>query len=61
MTFKHKLAHRLALLRGPWMAAPVAVREPHRAVTQLVVSPQSVTLQDNQRTRLTVKLRRAVS
>ncbi len=61
MTFKHKLAHRLALLRGPWMAAPVAVREPHPSVTQLVVSPHSVTLQDNQRTRLTVKLRRAVS
>jgi len=61
MTFKHKLAHRLALLRGPWMATPVAEPEPHRAVAQLVVSPQSVTLQDNQRTRLTVKLRRAVS
>ena len=61
MTFMHKLAHRLALLRGPWMAAPVAKPELHRAVAQLVVSPQSVTLQDNQRTRLTVKLRRAVS
>src|SRR2546426_8290057 len=41
------------ITQRPWMAAPVAVR--------VVVSPQSVTLQDNQRTRLTVKLRRAVS
>jgi len=46
MTFKHKLAHRLALLRGPWMAAPVAACEPHPSVTQLVVSSKSVTAQD---------------
>ena len=54
MTFKHKLAHRLALLRGPSMAAPVAVREQHWSVAQLVVSP-------NNRLFHTVTLQRPVS
>ncbi len=44
MTFRHKLAHRLALLRGHRMVAPVAVREPHPSVAQLVVSPNNCLL-----------------
>ena len=63
MTFKHKLAHRLALLRDRgvvvavaglallWVAScekPVSVTEPNSSVAQLVVSPKVVTLQENQ-------------
>src|SRR6266481_5024453 len=63
MTFKHKLAHRLALLRDRgvvvavaglallWVAScekPVGVTEPNSSVAQLVVSPKVVTLQENQ-------------
>src|SRR5258708_7026062 len=63
MTFKHKLAHRLALLRGRsvavavaglallWVAScemPVRVTEPNPSVAQLVVSPTVATLQENQ-------------
>src|SRR5206468_2895460 len=63
MTFKHKLAHRLALLRDRsvaaavaglallWVAScerPLTVTEPNASVAQLVVSPRVVTLQENQ-------------
>src|SRR5213594_3148815 len=63
MTFKHKLAHRLALLRDRsvaaevaglallWVAScerPLTVTEPNASVAQLVVSPRVVTLQPNQ-------------
>src|SRR3989442_1770836 len=63
MTFKHKLAHRLALLRDRsvaavvaglallWIAScerPLTVTEPNASVAQLVVSPRVVTLQENQ-------------
>ena len=62
MTFKHKLAHRLALLRALaavavaglavlWVAScekPLTVSEPNPSVAQLVVSPKVVTLQENQ-------------
>jgi uncharacterized protein YjdB len=63
MTFKHKLAHRLALLRDRgvvvavaglallWVAScekPVSVTEPNSSVAQLVVFPKVVTLQENQ-------------
>src|SRR5258706_63531 len=63
MTFKHKRAHRLALLRARgvvvavaglallWVASckkPVSVTEPNSSVAQLVVSPKVVTLQENQ-------------
>src|SRR6267378_5619663 len=63
MTFKHKLAHRLALLRDRSVAVavavlvllciascerPVTVSEPNPSVAQLVVSPKIVTLQENQ-------------
>src|SRR6266540_6854732 len=63
MTFRHKLAHRLALLRNRavavavaglaflWVAScekPVSVTEPNPSVAQLVVSPKVVTLQENQ-------------
>jgi len=60
MTFMHKLAHRLALLRGPWMAAPVAVLEPHQSIAHLVVSLTTVTRRNNQRALHTVKRRRPV-
>ncbi len=63
MTFRHKLAHRLALLRDRavavavaglallWVAScerPLTVTEPNPSVAQLVVSPNVVTLQQNQ-------------
>jgi len=63
MTFRHKLAHRLALLRDRsvavavaglallWVAScerPVTVTEPNASVAQLVVSPKVATLQQNQ-------------
>src|SRR5437016_2268339 len=63
MTFRHKLAHRLALLRDRsvavavaglallWVAScerPVTVTEPNPSVAQLIVSPKVVTLQENQ-------------
>ena len=63
MTFRHKLAHRLALLRDRavavavaglallWVAScerPLTVTEPNPSVAQLVVSPSVVTLQQNQ-------------
>src|SRR6266511_1925102 len=63
MTFMHKLSRRLALLRDRgiavavsalaviWFAScelPVHVVEPNPSVAQLVVSPQAVTLQENQ-------------
>ena len=63
MTFRHKLAHRLALLRDRsilvavaglaflWVAScekPLSVTEPNPSVAQLVVSPKVVTLQENQ-------------
>ena len=62
MTFKHKLAHRLALLRASvvvavaalavlWVAScekPLTVTEPNPTVAQLVVSPKVATLQENQ-------------
>src|SRR5690242_18797932 len=63
MTFRHKLAHRLALLRDRrvvvavaglallWVAScekPVSVTEPNSSVAQLVVSPKVVSLQENQ-------------
>ena len=63
MTFMHKLAHRLALLRDRavavavaglaflWVAScekPPTVTEPNPSVAQLVVSPKVVTLQQNQ-------------
>src|SRR5437867_3565782 len=63
MTFRHKLAHRLALLRDRavavavaglallWVAScerPLTVTEPNASVAQLVVSPRVVTLQENQ-------------
>src|SRR5947209_15990443 len=63
MTFMHKLAHRLALLRDRavavavaglaflWVAScekPPTVSEPNPSVAQLVVSPKVVTLQENQ-------------
>ena len=63
MTFKHKLAHRLALLRDRsvavavaglallWVAScekPLTVSEPNPSVAQLVVSPKVVSLQENQ-------------
>src|SRR5437773_137504 len=63
MKFKHKLAHRLALLNGRflvgaatglallWAAScekPVTLTEPNQSVAQFVVSPKVVTLQENQ-------------
>src|SRR2546425_7002360 len=63
MTFRHKLSHRLALLRSSsaaaagaglallWVAScekPLNVSEPNPSVAQLVVSPKVVTLQENQ-------------
>ena len=63
MTFRHKLAHRLALRRDRsvavavaglallWVAScerPVTVTEPNPSVAQLIVSPKVVTLQENQ-------------
>src|SRR5437763_10160485 len=63
MTFRHKLAHRLALLRDRavavvvaglallWVAScerPLTVTEPNPTVAQLVVSPKVATLQENQ-------------
>ena len=63
MTFKHKLSHRLALLRSSsaavavaalallWVAScekPLTVTEPNPTVAQLVVSPKVATLQENQ-------------
>src|SRR6266704_2124608 len=63
MTFKHKLAHRLALLRDRsvavavaglavlWVAScerPATVTELNPSVAQLVVSPKVITLQENQ-------------
>src|SRR5438034_11776810 len=63
MKFKHKLAHRLALLKGRflvgaatglallWAAScekPVTLTEPNQSVAQFVVSPKVVTLQENQ-------------
>src|SRR5207244_1142894 len=63
MKFKHKLAHRLALLNGRflvgaatglallWAAScekPVTLTEPNQSVAQFVVSPKVVTLQQNQ-------------
>ena len=63
MTFRHKLSHRLALLRSSsaaaagaglallWVAScekPLSVSEPNPSVAQLVVSPKVVTLQENQ-------------
>src|SRR5438034_1080199 len=63
MKFKHKLAHRLALLKGRflvgaatglallWAAScekPVTLTEPNQSVAQFVVSPKVVTLQQNQ-------------
>src|SRR2546430_1773581 len=63
MTFKHELAHRLALLKGRflvgaatglallWAASceqPVTLTEPNQSVAQFVVSPKVVTLQQNQ-------------
>ncbi len=63
MTFLHKLAHRLALLkdrllRGALLALPLTfvascekpinINEPNPTVAQLVVSPSAVTLQPNQ-------------
>src|SRR2546426_10803879 len=63
MTFKHKLAHRLALLRDRtlavavaglaflWVAScekPVSLTQPNASVAQLVVSAKVVTLQPDQ-------------
>jgi len=63
MTFKHKLAHRLALIRDRsvavavagltllWVAScekPLTVTGPNSSVAQLVVTPKVVTLQQNQ-------------
>src|SRR6266850_4017323 len=57
MTFKHKLAHRLALLRGRWIAVavaalaiigfascelPVTISPPVVQVAQLVISPKAI-------------------
>jgi hypothetical protein len=61
MTFKHKLAHRLALLRGPRVAGTVAVHLSHSAVTQLVVSLDIDAQHQTQRVLHAVKLWRPVS
>jgi hypothetical protein len=60
MTFKHKLAHRLALLRGPRVAGTVAVHLSHSAVTQLV-SLDIDAQHQTQRVLQAVKLWRPVS
>jgi len=58
MTFKHKLAHRLALLRGSIAAAillaacekPISLTNPGSPVAQLLVSPKNITMYPAQTT-----------